>query len=232
MTNPKRGALLAMVSFLGAWATAGCNRMTGSSVTPKTEDEKKLYAIGLVLGRNVGVFNLTAEELPYVEAGLRDAVLKRKPAVELDTYGPKINAMARDRQMAKTSGEKGRAKGALEAAAREPGAVKTPSGLVIRTVKPGTGPSPAATDRVKVHYEGKLTDGTVFDSSRKRNEPATFPLSGVIKCWTEGVARMKVGERAILTCPSDLGYGDQGQPPNIPGGATLIFDVELLEIVK
>jgi FKBP-type peptidyl-prolyl cis-trans isomerase FkpA len=232
MTNLKRGALVAVVPFLTAWALAGCNRLSGSSPTPKTEDQKKLYAIGLVLGRNVGVFNLTADELPYVEAGLRDAVLKQKPAVELEQYGPKINAMARDRQMARSTGEKAHAKGALEAAAREPGAVRTPSGLVIRTVKPGTGPSPTAADRVKVHYEGKLTDGTVFDSSRKRNEPATFALGSVIRCWTEGVQRMKVGERAILTCPSDIGYGDNGQPPSIPGGATLIFDVELLEIVK
>ena len=232
MTNLKRGALVAIVGFLTAGPLAGCNRLSGSSASPKTEEQKKLYAIGLVLGRNVGVFNLTPEELPYVEAGLRDAVLKKKPAVELDTYGPKINAMARERQMARSSGEKSHAKAALEAAAREPGAVRTPSGLVIRTVKPGTGPSPTASDRVKVHYEGKLTDGTVFDSSRKRNEPATFSLGGVIRCWTEGVQRMKVGERAILTCPSDLAYGEQGQPPNIPGGATLTFDVELLEIVK
>ena len=85
---------------------------------------------------------------------------------------------------------------------------------------------------MKVHYDGRLPDGTVFDSSRQRGEPAVFPLGGVIRCWTEGVGRMKVGERAVLTCPSDLAYGDRGQPPMIPGGATLIFDVELLEIVK
>jgi len=104
--------------------------------------------------------------------------------------------------------------------------------MVIRTTKPGTGPSPAPTDQVKVHYEGRLPDGTVFDSSRSRGEPTVFPLAGVIRCWTEGVGRMRVGERAMLTCPSDLAYGDRGQPPSIPGGATLIFDVELLEIVK
>ena len=87
-----------------------------------------------------------------------------------------------------------------------------------------------ASDQVKVHYTGTLTDGTVFDSSVKRNEPATFPLNGVIKCWTEGVQKMKVGEKAKLTCPSDVAYGDNGRPPTIPGGATLIFEVELLEI--
>ena len=81
-----------------------------------------------------------------------------------------------------------------------------------------------------VHYEGHLSDGTVFDSSKKRGQPATFPLNGVVKCWTEGVGHMKVGEQAVLTCPSDAAYGDSGRPPTIPGGATLIFDVELISI--
>ena len=102
--------------------------------------------------------------------------------------------------------------------------------MVVRTLTPGTGATPVASDQVKVHYTGTLTDGTVFDSSVKRKEPATFPLGGVIKCWTEGVQKMKVGEKAKLTCPSDLAYGDNGRPPTIPGGATLIFEVELLEI--
>src|SRR5262249_16981340 len=150
---------------------------------------------------------------------------KRKPAVDADAYRPKIDALARSRSVAAAQKEKERAKGVIEAAAREPGAVKTPSGMGIRTTRPGNGPPPAPTDRGEVHYEGRLPDGTVFDSSRKRNEPATFPLNGVIKCWTEGVGRMKVGEQAVLTCPSDLAYGDQGHPPAIPGGATLIFDV-------
>jgi FKBP-type peptidyl-prolyl cis-trans isomerase FkpA len=83
---------------------------------------------------------------------------------------------------------------------------------------------------VRVHYEGALTDGTVFDSSMKRGQPIEFPLKGVIPCWTEGVQRMKVGERAKLVCPSEIAYGDQGRPPAIPGGATLVFEVELLGI--
>jgi FKBP-type peptidyl-prolyl cis-trans isomerase len=85
---------------------------------------------------------------------------------------------------------------------------------------------------VKVHYEGRLIDGKVFDSSRARGEPATFPLSGVIKCWTEGVQTMKVGGTAQLICPADLAYGANGSPPTIPPQATLVFDVELLDIVK
>jgi FKBP-type peptidyl-prolyl cis-trans isomerase FkpA len=103
--------------------------------------------------------------------------------------------------------------------------------LVYRELKVGAGESPKATDTVKVHYRGTLIDGTEFDSSYKRNEPTQFPLNGVIKCWTEGVQRMKVGGKSMLACPSDLAYGDQGSPPKIPGGATLLFEIELLEIV-
>jgi len=117
----------------------------------------------------------------------------------------------------------------IEKAAAEPGAQKTASGLVYRELTPGTGASPKATDTVRVHYRGTLTDGTEFDSSYKRNEPAQFPLRGVIPCWTEGVQRMKVGGKARLVCPSDLAYGDAGRP-SIPGGAALVFEIELLEI--
>jgi FKBP-type peptidyl-prolyl cis-trans isomerase FkpA len=120
----------------------------------------------------------------------------------------------------------------LAAAEKEPGAVKSSSGLIFRTLRPGDGPSPKATDRVKVDYEGSLIDGTVFDSSIKRGEPIVFPLNKVIKCWTEGLQKMKVGEKARLICPARIAYGDQGHPPEIPPGAPLVFDVELLEIVK
>ena len=118
----------------------------------------------------------------------------------------------------------------LTKAAAEPGVVRTDSGLIYRDMLSGTGPSPAASDNVRVHYRGTLINGTEFDSSYRRNEPAQFPLDGVIPCWTEGVQKMKVGGKARLVCPSDLAYGDAGRP-SIPGGATLVFEVELLEIV-
>ncbi|HEX8908988.1 MAG TPA: FKBP-type peptidyl-prolyl cis-trans isomerase, partial [Anaeromyxobacteraceae bacterium] len=91
---------------------------------------------------------------------------------------------------------------------------------------------PKETDTVKVHYTGTLIDGKVFDSSVKRGQPAEFPLNQVIKCWTEGVAKMKVGGKAKLVCPSSIAYGDEGRPPTIPGGATLVFEVELLDVKK
>jgi len=118
----------------------------------------------------------------------------------------------------------------LDKAAAEPGATKTASGLVYRELRAGNGPSPKASDTVKVNYRGTLLDGTEFDSSYKRNEPISFPLSGVIPCWTEGVQKMKVGGKSQLVCPSSIAYEDRGSPPVIPGGATLIFEVELLGI--
>lgn len=118
----------------------------------------------------------------------------------------------------------------LEKAAAMPGAIRTPSGLVYRESRAGTGTSPSATDTVKVHYRGTLVNGTEFDSSYKRNEPIKFPLNHVIPCWTEGLQKMKVGGKSELVCPSSIGYGDRGSPPEIPGGATLIFEIELLGI--
>jgi FKBP-type peptidyl-prolyl cis-trans isomerase FkpA len=143
--------------------------------------------------------------------------------------GPKIDTLAQARAGGVLAREKASSQAYLAKAAAEPGAVTTESGIVYLDLTPGTGPAPKATDSVKVHYRGSLVNGIEFDSSYKRNEPAQFPLSGVIKCWTEGVQRMKVGGKAKLVCPSDLAYGDRGRP-TIPGGAALIFEIELLEI--
>jgi FKBP-type peptidyl-prolyl cis-trans isomerase FkpA len=118
------------------------------------------------------------------------------------------------------------------AAAKEKGAVVTPSGLVFVSLRDGSGANPTAADTVKVHYRGTLTDGTEFDSSYKRNSPAQFPLSGVIPCWTEGVQRMKVGGKAKLICPPGIAYGSRGAGGAVPPNATLQFEVELLDISK
>jgi FKBP-type peptidyl-prolyl cis-trans isomerase FkpA len=119
----------------------------------------------------------------------------------------------------------------LEKAAAEKGAVKTASGMVFRSLKDGTGPSPKETDIVRVHYRGTFPDGKEFDSSIARGQPAEFPLNRVIKCWTEGVQKMKVGGKAKLTCPASVAYGERGTPGGpIPPNATLVFEVELLGI--
>jgi FKBP-type peptidyl-prolyl cis-trans isomerase FkpA len=119
---------------------------------------------------------------------------------------------------------------ALTKAAAEKGAVVTDSGLVYRDIKAGTGASPAATDTVKVHYKGTFPDGREFDSSYSRGQPASFPLNRVIKCWTEGVQRMKLGGKAKLTCPANLAYGERGAGASVPPNAVLLFEVELLGI--
>lgn len=121
---------------------------------------------------------------------------------------------------------------AAAAAAKEAGAVVSPSGLVFRSLKDGTGASPAATDVVRVHYKGMFPDGREFDSSYGRGQPTEFPLNRVIKCWTEGVQRMKVGGKAKLTCPSSIAYGERGAGNVIPPNATLQFEIELLDIVR
>jgi FKBP-type peptidyl-prolyl cis-trans isomerase FkpA len=195
---------------------------------PMTDDENIIYALGLSINRSLSQFDLSPAELELVKKGITDAAAG-KPGVELDTWGPKIQGLSEARASRVASREKNASGTYLTKAAAEKGAVKTDSGLIYREVTPGTGASPAATDTVKVHYRGTLTNGTEFDSSYKRNEPAEFPLNGVIRCWTEGVQKMKVGGKSVLVCPSDLAYGDQGRP-GIPGGATLTFEIELLSV--
>jgi FKBP-type peptidyl-prolyl cis-trans isomerase FkpA len=196
---------------------------------PMTDEEKTIYAIGLSIYSSLGQFDLSPAELDIIKKAMTDAAAK-KPAEKLDEWGPKIQGLAQTRAGRVAERQKAESAAYLAKAAAEPGAVTSPSGLVYRDLTPGTGASPQAADTVKVHYRGTLTDGTEFDSSYKRNEPAQFPLNGVIPCWTEGVQKMKVGGKAQLVCPSKIAYGDAGHPPVIPGGATLVFEIELLDI--
>jgi FKBP-type peptidyl-prolyl cis-trans isomerase FkpA len=120
----------------------------------------------------------------------------------------------------------------LEKAAKEKGAVKTPSGLVFRSLKEGSGEKPTAASTVKVNYRGTFVDGKEFDASAKHGGAATFPLNRVIRCWTEGVQMMKVGGKAQLVCPPSIAYGAAGAPGAIPPNSTLVFEVELLAVEK
>jgi FKBP-type peptidyl-prolyl cis-trans isomerase FkpA/FKBP-type peptidyl-prolyl cis-trans isomerase FklB len=196
----------------------------------ETEEQKTLYALGLTIHRSLSPFNLSPSELKLVEAGLADGSLHRTPTVDLETYGPKIKQLQEARAAAVAAAEKKTSQAFVDKAAQETGATKTASGLVMIRVTPGTGASPKATETVTVNYDGRLTDGTVFDSSVQRGGPATVPLNGVIKCWTEALQLVKVGGKSRLVCPADLAYGDQGWPPLIKPGATLVFEVELLRI--
>jgi FKBP-type peptidyl-prolyl cis-trans isomerase FkpA/FKBP-type peptidyl-prolyl cis-trans isomerase FklB len=203
-----------------------------AATAPRSEQDKTLYALGLAVSQSLAIFGLSEAEMEMVKAGLVDGVLGKTPQVDLRAYTPKLQELQRTRGAASAAREKKAGEAVVAKAAAEKGAVKTPAGAVVTTLKAGSGASPKAADKVKVHYHGTLPDGTVFDSSVERGEPITFPLDGVIRCWTEGVQQMKVGGKARLTCPSDTAYGDRGAPPRIKPGATLVFEVELLEIVK
>jgi FKBP-type peptidyl-prolyl cis-trans isomerase FkpA/FKBP-type peptidyl-prolyl cis-trans isomerase FklB len=203
-----------------------------AAAEPTTEDQKTLYALGLALSSNLAVFNLTAEELDMVKAGMTDGCLKKTPKVELNTYGPKIDTMAQARIAAGAEVEKKNSAAFLQKAAAEPGAQKTTTGMIYKVITPGTGESPKATDKVKVNYEGTLIDGTVFDSSIKRGTPQEVNMTQVIPCWVEALQLMKVGGKSKIVCPSEIGYGDRGRGAAIKPGATLVFEIELLEILK
>jgi FKBP-type peptidyl-prolyl cis-trans isomerase len=196
---------------------------------PETELDKRLYALGVALGSNLEEFELTEDELDVVAGGMRDAVGGEEYKVDMAVYGPQIQTLAEERVAAAAATEREASIAFAEEQAGEPGAERTESGLIYIPVTEGSGPSPAPTDTVRVHYHGTLRDGTVFDSSVERGEPISFPLDGVIECWTEGLQKMQVGGKAKLVCPAEIAYGDTGQGP-IPAGATLVFEVELLGI--
>lgn len=196
------------------------------------DEQKQLYALGVAVSQSLSEFELSESDLEIVKSGLSDGILKRTLKVDLQTVKPKIQQLVQARAAVVGAREKKAGAAFMAKAAAEPGAKKTASGAIVTTLKEGKGPSPKASDTVKVQYQGTLMDGTVFDSSIQRGQPATFPLGNVIKCWTEGVQEIKVGGKARLVCPADIAYGDRGSPPAIKPGATLVFEVELLEIVK
>lgn len=221
--------LIIMAAMLGTslYAAAICG-----AVELKTEEQKTFYAVGLAMAKSLTVFNLTPDEFEFVKQGLTDAQSGKKPAVELGAYTEKVQVLARSRRS--LLGEKAAVAGKkfAEDAAKEKGAVKTESGLIFTMLKEGAGETPKPTDTAKVNYRGTLIDGKEFDSSYKRGTPAEFKLNAVIKCWTEGLQKMKAGGKAKLVCPPAIAYGENGAGELILPGATLVFEVELLEIKK
>lgn len=200
--------------------------------TGMTDEHKTFYALGLALSQSLQNFGLSEAEFELVKTGLSDGVLKRPPQADVQELMPKIQELQQSRMAAVAEAEKKAGEAFIAKAVAAPETKKLDSGLVITTLTPGTGATPTADDGVTVHYHGTLIDGTVFDSSTQRGQPASFKLGGVIKCWTEGLQQMKVGGKSRLVCPPQIAYGDRGAPPRIKPGATLVFEVELLEIAK
>jgi FKBP-type peptidyl-prolyl cis-trans isomerase len=219
-------------------ATAATPTKPGAAAAPAAgdfSDAKVIEAYGWYIGERTGVADLgfSAEETEALLRGIRGAAGGQKSPFDMNVYGPKLDEVLGKRQdaaMAKVR-EKNTAEGtAFFAKLKDNKAVTLlPSGLGYEVLKGGSGPAPKATDTVKVHYEGRFLDGTVFDSSVERGEPAEFPLDGVIPGWTEGLQKTSKGGKIRLYVPAKLAYGDQGRP-GMPPAATLLFDVELLEI--
>jgi len=198
----------------------------------ETEDDRTFYSLGAIMGRQLGPFALTADELEALQRGLQDSVLGNELVADPAEYAEKISAVQRERSARIAEQEREASKGFLAQEAKIDGAVTKDSGLIYIEQAAGSGAAPTAENVVKVHYHGTMRDGEVFDSSVERGQPATFPLNRVIPCWTEGLQLMKTGGKSVLVCPPGIAYGDRGQPPRIPGGAALRFEVELIEIVE
>ena len=211
---------------------AGATAASGAGPVLKTDEQKTMYAIGIVLSQSLAPLNLTPAEVDLVKAGFADGVANKKPKVDMKVYGPKIPELNKARVAKAAEAEKQVAQAFLEKAAGEPGAEKKPSGLIYTEIKAGDGAQVSPTDMVKVNYTGTLRDGTVFDSTAQRGKPAEFAVHGVIPCWTEGLQLMKVHGKAKFVCPSELAYGDKGAPPRIKPGAPLMFEVEVLEVTQ
>ncbi len=228
--------LLAVAAVAGGCQKkAAAPAAAASPATTMTEDEKAVYALGAAIGQqaaqSIKALNLSPAELEIMKKGLGASLAGQTPEYTLEQYGQKLQARAEAHASTAAAGEKQKSAAFRDSAAAESGAIKTSSGLVFKTIKPGSGPSPKATDTVQCNYRGTLPDGKEFDASARHGGPATFQLNQVIPCWTEAVQRMKVGEKARLVCPSEIAYGDRGTPDgSIPPGATLVFEVELLAI--
>lgn len=230
---------LLLVIFVACGKAASASAAKPLKAGDLDNQKKKVsYAIGLDIGKN---FKERAMDLDMeiLIQGLRDAQGSGQPLLGKDEIQKVMTQFQQDMMKAEQEKKMGQAlvNKAKEAAflaenAKKPGIKVTASGLQYMVISTGTGPLPKVTDTVKVHYRGTLLDGTEFDSSYKRNQPAVFPLNGVIKGWTEALQLMKVGSKWQVFLPSSLAYGEQGAGQVIGPNATLVFDVELLGIEK
>jgi FKBP-type peptidyl-prolyl cis-trans isomerase FkpA/FKBP-type peptidyl-prolyl cis-trans isomerase FklB len=226
-------ALVAIVSLTGCVSadTDAPSSAPAGAAAVETDEQKTLYALGFAVANSFQGAQFDESEMEQILQGLSDGVLGREPQVEMSSFGPKVNALMQERIAKAVEVEKAAGEAWAGEMAASDGAIKTASGAIYIETAAGDGAQPGPADRVKLHYHGTLRDGTVFDSSVDRGEPATFSVAGVVPCFSEGVQQMKVGGKAKLVCPSATAYGDRGSPPLIKPGAAISFEVELLEVI-
>jgi len=227
----KQHRLAAAVALVGL-VLAGCDAQT-SEVELKTPAQKASYGIGLNMGKSLSQEGLDDLDSKAVAMGIEDAIGKKEQKLKDEELAEAFAFLQKraEERMTKLNEESAQAgKKFLEENGKKEGVVTTASGLQYEVIKKADGAQPKATDVVTVHYEGKLTDGTVFDSSVERGSPIDLPVSGVIPGWVEGLQLMHVGEKYKLYIPSELAYGPQSPSPAIPANSVLVFDLELIAI--
>ena len=224
--------VLSLALGLGAMTLVSCNQTGSRNVALNNQIDSVSYSIGVNFGTNLKKSKITEFNEAAILDGIYAVINEDSLKIDLRESGKVINTYIRDLQ-AKV-GEENLAKGEkfLADNAKKEGVITTESGLQYRVISEGTGEKPAATDKVKVHYRGTTIDGNEFDSSFKRNQPTTFAANRVIKGWTEGLQLMSVGAKYEFFIPGNLAYGMRSPSPDIGPNETLIFEVELLEIVK
>lgn len=218
--------------LVSALILSACNSNDPKKISLESDDDKTFYAMGFMLGGNLQRLSLSDKELAALYKGIVASSKNEKSEVDMAKYQARIQEVFKARMDKVSAKEKEAGVAFVEKFVKDEGATKTASGLAHKVIKEGTGATPGAEDVVEVHYHGTLTDGTVFDSSVERGKTISFPLNRVIKGWTEGLQTMKEGGKSKFVIPADLAYGDQGAPPKIPGGATLVFEVELFKVTK
>lgn len=224
-----------MKKVQGVWVAAcltlaGCSNDVRKEVQ-KSQENKALYTLGQVYARRVETLNLTEKEAELVILGFKDWTVKKIAEVDYDSNRAGVQKLLDDRMIGQAKEEKEKGRAYLEKFVKE-GGTKTPSGLAYKIIKAGSNKRPKLSDTVEVHYHGTFINGQVFDSSIVLKEKANFPLNRIIPGWAEGLQLIGEGGEIELVVPSDLAYGDRGSVPQIPGGATLVFKIELFKVMS
>ena len=234
-----RSAIIAM-ACIGLFSVQACSQSSdkGAPMELKTQKDKASYSIGVSIGKNLKdqkveiTTDILVKGLLDAYTGAKTQLTEKEMGDVLTQFQQEIMAKAQEEAAKKGDENKTKGEKFLADNKNKPGVKSTPSGLQYSVITEGTGPKPTASSTVKVHYTGKLIDGTTFDSSVDRGEPVEFPLNGVIKGWTEGVQLMSKGSKYKFYIPAELAYGERGAGNAIGPNETLVFEVELLDIVK